>query len=151
MGIPNMPLTLAGVKLPTLAATVLGSAILSAAILSVMSSATSSRPSVPTPRDRPQLIEHAPIRPMVVRSIPIVKIASAASPPPAIAMAPAEPEWEVVPPAPLRTHRQAQPEPAGHRPRAFAERSDPVERNVCTRHRMRKVYTNGGRSWRCRR
>ena len=151
MGITTMPTTFAGVKLPTLAATVLGSAILSAAILSVMSSATSSRPVIPTPRERPYLVEHAPIRPMVVRSIPITKTAPATSPPPAIAMAPQPEEWEVVPSAPERSHRQAQPEPAGHRPRAFAERSDPVERNVCTRHRLRKVYTNGGRSWRCRR
>lgn len=26
-----------------------------------------------------------------------------------------------------------------------------AERNVCTRHHMHKVYTRGGRSWRCRR
>ena len=32
---------------------------------------------------------------------------------------------------------------------ASAERSAP-ERNVCTRHKLRKVITRGGKSWRCR-
>ena len=30
-------------------------------------------------------------------------------------------------------------------------RTASAERNVCTRHGMRKVTTHGGRSWRCRR
>jgi hypothetical protein len=29
-------------------------------------------------------------------------------------------------------------------------RQEPVEDNLCTRHKLRKVYTNDGRSWRCR-
>ena len=32
---------------------------------------------------------------------------------------------------------------------ASVERPAP-ERNVCTRHQMRKVITRGGKSWRCR-
>jgi hypothetical protein len=37
------------------------------------------------------------------------------------------------------------------KPIKVVEKEEPEERNVCTRHHMRKVMIRGGRSWRCRR
>ena len=54
-----------------------------------------------------------------------------APPPPRIVSPPVE---ELAPPPPQRRQRVAQ-----------------VERNICTRHNMRKVVTRGGKSWRCMR
>ena len=47
---------------------------------------------------------------------------------------------------------EGEPEPK-HRRRHADEREKREERpkNVCERHHLRKVVTNGGRSWRCRR
>jgi hypothetical protein len=61
-------------------------------------------------------------------------------------------------PAPLPTVRPEGQEPAGepepktrHRHVAERERREDRPSNVCERHHLRKVVTNGGRSWRCRR
>jgi hypothetical protein len=38
------------------------------------------------------------------------------------------------------------------RPTAVASAEKPApERNICTRHKLRKVITRGGKSWRCKR
>jgi hypothetical protein len=47
------------------------------------------------------------------------------------------PEPEVKPLSPIKVAEDPKPEPK-------------PESNLCTRHGMHKVYTNGGRSWRCR-
>jgi hypothetical protein len=52
----------------------------------------------------------------------------------------------VVPDAPV-----AEPPVAKEGPQPAAKRVAETESNVCTRHKLRKVITNGGRSWRCRR
>ena len=134
--------TVGGVKTPTLAATFLGSAILAGIIVALMSSATSSKPQIPMPRPRPYLIYEAPVIPTQVRTIPIVKsdpgVVQRHEPPEIYG------EPTTIPP-------RAYPN-TSKPPRAMAEISDrPARSDVCARHNMRKVFTRGGRSWRCRR
>ena len=43
------------------------------------------------------------------------------------------------------------PTPPTRKRYAAAVVAPPVEHNICTRHNLRKVITNGGKSWRCRR
>jgi hypothetical protein len=61
------------------------------------------------------------------------------------------------PPKPLPLVRPEGKDPDGepaeseHELRRKAKREESHPRNICERHHMRKVETNGGRSWRCRR
>ena len=43
------------------------------------------------------------------------------------------------------------PTPPTRKRYAAAVVAPPVEHNICTRHNLRKVIINGGKSWRCRR
>lgn len=52
--------------------------------------------------------------------------------------------------APVRV-AQAEPKPRAASKQAEPKKTRKVERNVCTRHGMRKMTTRGGKSWRCRR
>jgi hypothetical protein len=56
-----------------------------------------------------------------------------------------------VPPVILVQDDDDKPPAARHRRHRNSEPGHShSERNVCTRHKMRKVITHGGRSWRCR-
>jgi hypothetical protein len=105
--------------------------------------------------------------PLVPRLVPTeVYTRPASAPAPAVTAAPARvllaapfPTVATVakvepPPVPvLEPPREPGPEPKvrpGKRERR-AELGTDDGGNICTRHGLRKVYTNGGRSWRCRR
>jgi hypothetical protein len=93
--------------------------------------------TAPKPKPPPVKAEPLPVRP--------VRVVSFVRPP--------EPMIQTVVDEPL-----AEPEPVPlppSKPPYAVRRSENVVRhsedNICTRHNLRKVVTNGGRSWRCRR
>ena len=123
-----------GVKTPLLSA--LGAGLMAAALVMLMGSATRPAVSVPMPRDRPQMIEEAYVRPTLVRTIPITKSD------PGVVARHEPPELYGEPPVnkPTRAKREIVDYLPERRPR-----------DICQKHGMRKEYTNNGRSWRCRR
>jgi hypothetical protein len=126
--------------------TVAASACLAMAAVMLLSRAPAAH--IPMPRPRPILptVEVAPwpdYAPKVVKSIPIVK-------PPPQAPEPIVERHE--PPELYGEPEGVWPRPAKARRQRVAERKAPADRaDICQRHRLRKVITNGGRSWRCRR
>ena len=129
----------------SLTLTVAASAVIAAAAVLLIGRSPAGH--VPMPRPRPAIagvpateVHQWPVlQPTVVRTVPIVK------PPP-------EPPQPVV--EPPRTHPDLMPErPVHPRPKyQRMAREAPADRaDICQRHRLRKVYTDSGRSWRCRR
>jgi hypothetical protein len=78
-----------------------------------------------------------PVSPMVPKPIRVIPITPRAKPLPVVA-----------PASELPPHRYTAPEPQKKRAR---KREEPAEKNICTRHGLRKVVANNGRSWRCKR
>jgi hypothetical protein len=105
-------------------------------VAAMLARATENNAPPPTAVDPP-----APFV-VTVRTIPIIPEAAFAD------------RWQVpapIPaPAPAAESQQfpIKLTPAPRQAEAHAERS---ERDICTRHRMHKVITRGGKSWRCRR
>jgi hypothetical protein len=96
-----------------------------------------TRPSVPKVAPRPSL---EPIQPRAVKTESFVREVPRAPPllPSPLLEAPPDPP----PPPPLLVERAPEPPKAVAPPRAT---------DLCARHKLRKVYTRSGRSWRCRR
>jgi hypothetical protein len=82
------------------------------------------------------------------RQIDMAKAADASSLPRSVASERVMPDAPAKMPPVVRVHDADDERPAVKRKR---ERHASVERNVCTRHHMRKIEINGGKSWRCKR
>jgi hypothetical protein len=117
---------------------------LTCAVLAIALARSPTPKYVPLPKPRPQ---EAVVLPksdsdFLPKTVPVMKIVPPA-PPPVIR----EPEPERVEP-PWESENSS---PRRSRPRVRSRSAENEGSNICTRHNLRKVYTNGGRSWRCRR
>jgi hypothetical protein len=135
--------------------TVAGSACI--AMVAVLLLGRAPAAHIPMPRPRPPLpaVEAAPwpdYAPRVVKSIPITKPPPEA--PEAVVARHEPPELYGPDPSSPRSvkSRTSHARESAGVASGRGGRVAPADRaDICQRHRLRKVFTNNGRSWRCRR
>jgi hypothetical protein len=112
-----------------------------AAIISLGVALASGRSELPKPKStfaQQEPLPKADRETKIVRTIPIYKL-----PEPTVQSAVPLPEPRVAPVKVVQTETPRRSEPQ-------RQRRERTYSDICARHNLRKVYTNGGRSWRCR-